>query len=70
MGTQHITLSNVGAEAVLHGHSLLFPKKGICEIKGVSTSCLIDIRYEHLLQSSVLTRSFASYLFEGLSVCL
>ena len=61
-------MSNVGAEVTLQCHSLLFHKKGFCEIKGLSSCCLADIRYDHELDQTVNTKPFMSYLFEGLSV--
>lgn len=53
---------------MLRGHSLLFTHNGICEIKGLSTCCLVDIRYDHHLDLSLTTKSITSYLFDELMV--
>ena len=68
IGSQHITFHNVGAESVLQGHRLLFSEKGVCEIRGISTSVLIDVRYNHLTQPTSIPRSFAQYLFDTVHV--
>lgn len=70
VGSQHIILSDIGAETVMKGHSLLFQKKGICEIRGLSVCSLIDFRFDHHLDTTINIKPFTSYLFEGLTVVI
>lgn len=68
IGSQHISFHNVGAENILQGHRLLFSEKGVCEIRGISTSILLDVRYNHLTQPTAVPRSFHQYLFDTVHV--
>lgn len=54
----------------MKGHSLLFQKKGICEIRGLSVCSLIDFRFDHHLETTISIKPFTAYLFEGLTVVL
>ena len=68
IGSQHITFSNIGAESILQGHHLLFSEKGVCEIRGVSTCILLDVRYDHHTLPTSVPKTFQQYLFDEVHV--
>lgn len=70
IGVQRIAFCNVGAETVFQNNDLLFLEPGVCEIRGVSSCSLVDIRYDHALKSKRIPESFESFLFDNLSVVM
>ena len=69
IGTQCIIFRDIGAESVFQSNDLIFHEFGVCEIRGVSSCTLVDIRYDHMLEDKQIPRTFESFIFGNVSVC-
>lgn len=68
IGTQYILFREVGAESVFQSNDLIFYEFGVCEIRGVSSCTLVDIRYDHMLEDRQIPQTFESYIFDNVTV--